>query len=105
MADESGHSADEDLIEQRVARLSSGQLDCLRLVDEHLSSKEIASRLKISPHTVDQRIRRALQILQVERRSQAALIVARHAAAPYQRLIHQHRVSDRRASKQFALAS
>lgn len=88
-ADESGDSADQDVIEQRVARLSSGQLDCLRLVDQHLSSKEIASHLKISPHTVDQRIRRALQILQVERRSQAALIVARHAAAPYQRLIHQ----------------
>ena len=26
----------------RVGRLSPGQLDCLRLVDQHLSSKEIA---------------------------------------------------------------
>ena len=72
----------------RVARLTAGQLDCLRLVDQHLSSKEIANELKISPHTVDQRIRGALHILGVERRSQAARLVARHCG-PYQRLIHQ----------------
>ena len=73
---------------ERVARLSPGQLECLRLVDEHLSSKEIAARLDISPHTVDQRIRGALQILGVERRAQAARVVAQHGE-PYQRLIHQ----------------
>jgi DNA-binding CsgD family transcriptional regulator len=72
----------------RVARLSAGQLDCLRLVDQHLNSKEIAAELHISPHTVDQRIRGALQILGVERRTQAARIVAQHSG-PYQRLIHQ----------------
>jgi DNA-binding CsgD family transcriptional regulator len=72
----------------RVARLSAGQLDCLKLVNEHLSSKEIANELAISPHTVDQRIRGALHILGVERRSQAARIVAQHSG-PYQRLIHQ----------------
>ena len=72
----------------RVARLSKGQLDCLRLVHEHLNSKEIAVELGISPHTVDQRIRGALQILGVERRTQAARLVAREAG-PYQRLIHQ----------------
>jgi DNA-binding CsgD family transcriptional regulator len=72
----------------RVARLSRGQLDCLLLVDQHLSSKEIAAELKISPHTVDQRIRGALQTLGVERRTQAARVVAQHHG-PYQRLIHQ----------------
>ncbi len=72
----------------RVARLSSGQLNCLRLVGEHLSSKEIAAQLGISSHTVDQRIRGALQTLGVERRSQAARIVAQ-VHGPYQRLIHQ----------------
>lgn len=71
-----------------VTRLSPGQLDCLRLVDEHLSSKEIALELGISSHTVDQRIRGALQILKVERRSHAARLVARELG-PYQRLIHQ----------------
>jgi DNA-binding CsgD family transcriptional regulator len=72
----------------RVARLTPGQLDCLRLVDQHRSSKEIAVRLGISSHTVDQRIRQALAVLEVERRSQAARIVAQYGGA-YQRLIHQ----------------
>jgi DNA-binding CsgD family transcriptional regulator len=80
-------SAGEELA-ARVARLSAGQLDCLLLVNEHLSSKEIAAELDISPHTVDQRIRGALHILGVERRSQAARIVAQYSG-PYQRLIHQ----------------
>ena len=71
-----------------VSKLTAGQLDCLRLVDQHLSSKEIAVELGISSHTVDQRIRQALQILGVERRSQAARIVSRELG-PYQRLIHQ----------------
>jgi DNA-binding CsgD family transcriptional regulator len=78
----------DDKIALRLARLTSGQLDCLRLVDEHLSSKEIAGRLGISSHTVDQRIRGALHILGVERRSQAARLVAKHPGE-YQRLIHQ----------------
>jgi DNA-binding CsgD family transcriptional regulator len=73
---------------ERVAKLSRGQLDCLLLVDQHLSSKEIAAELNISPHTVDQRIRIALQTLGVERRTHAARLVAKHRA-PYQRLIHQ----------------
>ena len=77
-----------DQMSQRVARLSSGQLDCLLLVDQLLSSKEIAAELKISPHTVDQRIRQALATLGVERRAHAARIVANHTDA-YQRLIHQ----------------
>jgi DNA-binding CsgD family transcriptional regulator len=75
-------------LESRIARLSPGQLDCLRLVAEHFSSKEIAQELGISSHTVDQRIRQSLQILGVERRSQAARLVAQHSG-PYQRLIHQ----------------
>ena len=87
--DRRGHS--EPLpadMEERVRRLSAGQLDCLLLVDQHLSSKEIAGELGISSHTVDQRVRQALQILGVQRRAQAARIVARHRG-PYQRLIHQ----------------
>jgi DNA-binding CsgD family transcriptional regulator len=79
---------ESDVTAARVARLTAGQLDCLRLVDQLLSSKEIAAELNISPHTVDQRIRQALQILGVERRNQAARIVAQFSG-PYQRLIHQ----------------
>lgn len=75
-----------------VGRLSPGQIECLLLVDRHHSSKEIAVRLGISPHTVDQRIRGALEKLGVERRGEAARMVAA-ALSPddptYQRLIHQ----------------
>src|SRR4029453_1484437 len=55
-----------------VARLSPGQIECLLLVDRHHSSKEIATQLGISHHTVDQRIRGALEKLGVERRGEAA---------------------------------
>jgi DNA-binding CsgD family transcriptional regulator len=88
VAESYGPADMEAEVASRVARLSAGQLDCLLLVDQHLNSKEIAAELNISPHTVDQRIRGALQILGVERRTQAARIVARHCG-PYQRLIHQ----------------
>ena len=81
-----------DSTAERIARLTEGQRQCLALVDQHLSSKEIALRLGISSHTVDQRIRQALHTLGVERRGEAARIVAAATAdegAPYQRLIHQ----------------
>jgi DNA-binding CsgD family transcriptional regulator len=73
-----------------VAKLAPGQVECLLLVDQHLSSREIGAELKISPHTVDQRIRQALGILGVERRTQAASIVAQ-VKGPYQSLIHSSR--------------
>ena len=78
----------EPWVPRPVDKLSDRQLDCLRLVAQNRSSKEIAVELGISPHTVDQRIRGALQILGVERRAQAARIVS-EAARPYQQLIHQ----------------
>lgn len=52
--------------------LSEGQKDCLRLVGQHFSSKEIARELKISPHTVDQRLKRATAILSANSRFDAA---------------------------------
>jgi DNA-binding CsgD family transcriptional regulator len=76
------------IVLERVGLLTAGQLDCLRLVDQHLSSKEIAAELNISPHTVDQRIRNALATLGVERRTPAARLVSQFSG-PYHRLIHQ----------------
>ena len=80
-------------VHDRVARLSEGQRQCLAMVDRHLSSKEIALRLGISSHTVDQRVRQSLCILGVDRRGEAARMVAsamRTSEDPaYQRLIHQ----------------
>lgn len=81
-------SGPADAMAERVAKLTAGQVDCLKLVDQLLSSKEIAAELNISPHTVDQRIRQALAILGVPRRTQAARLVSQHSG-PYQRLIHQ----------------
>lgn len=78
---------------ERIKTLNPGQLAVLRLVDQHLGSKEIGLRLGISPHTVDQRIRTAIRILGVARRQEAARLVA--AAEPYQRLIHQAPYLDR----------
>jgi len=73
-----------------LARLTRGQLECLALVYQHLSSKEIAVELGISSHTVDQRIRQALHHLGVERRTEAArMAAAAGLLEPYQRLIHQ----------------
>lgn len=90
----------------RCGQLSRGQLEVLRLVNRHLSSKEIAAQLGISSHTVDQRVRGAIRTLGVARRSEAARLVDLYdkagttAVAPavslpvgdaetYQRLIHQ----------------
>lgn len=64
--------ADETVIDQ----LTPGQIDCLLLVHQHLTSKEIAPRLGISRHTVDQRIRLALRTLGCKRRAHAAQLVA-----------------------------
>lgn len=85
----------------RIARLSSGQLEVLRLVNRHLSSKEIAARLGISSHTVDQRVRGAIRALGVTRRSEAARLLHQYdealglrseepeATPEYQQLIYQ----------------
>lgn len=73
--------------------LTDGQRDCLRLVMLHLSSKEIARTLGISPHTVDQRLRVAVRNLGVSSRFEAARLLAMRgeaeAALPYQSLIYQ----------------
>ena len=58
-----------------IEQLTQGQIDCLLLVHQHLTLKEIGPRLGISPHTVDQRIRTALRILGCKRRSEAATLV------------------------------
>lgn len=66
----------------RISRLTAGQKKCLLLVAQHMSSKEIALRLGISPHTVDERIRRALRILGVGHRRDAALLLLRSEVEP-----------------------
>jgi DNA-binding CsgD family transcriptional regulator len=74
----------------RVARLSAGQRECLDLVDDHATSKEIARQLGISRHTVDARLRGAIQTLGVTSRREAAIIFrAAMQAQAYQPLAYQ----------------
>jgi len=73
-----------------VARLTIGQRACLELVDDHATSKEIALRLGISRHTVDARLRQAMQILGVSSRREAAVIWrAASASEEYQPFAYQ----------------
>lgn len=76
----SSNLSDVDL-EARVARLTTGQRECLDLVDDHATSKEIARQLGISRHTVDARLRAAIQILGVSSRREAAIIYRAAAQA------------------------
>ena len=73
-----------------VSRLTEKQKQCLRLVAQNMNSKQIARVLGISEHTVDQRIRQSLRVLDVSDRFQAARMLSGvEAPASYQPLIHQ----------------
>lgn len=85
----SSRMADVDLA-ARVARLTAGQRECLDLVDDHATSKEIARQLGISRHTVDARLRGAIQTLGVSSRREAAIIYrAAMQAEDYQPFAYQ----------------
>jgi len=74
----------------RIQKLTEAQRTCLRMVLMHLSSKDIARELGISPHTVDQRLRMAIQALGVANRFEAARILAKYESpTPYQSAIYQ----------------
>ena len=74
---------------RRIAALPEHQRICLRKVLEHKSSKEIAIELGISPHTVDQRLKSAMQNLGVGSRVAAARLLAEHETPVYQPLVYQ----------------
>ncbi len=59
-----------------IAELTEGQKACLRLVDDHHTSKEIARILGISPFTVDQRLDAARRKLGAASRKDAAKLFA-----------------------------
>ena len=58
---------------KKQPRLTEGQKDCLRLVEQLLTSKEIARKLDISPFTVDQRLDAARRKLGAQNRKEAAI--------------------------------
>ena len=71
-----------DDLDVAIEQLTPGQIECLVLVQQNLTSKEIGPRLGISPHTVDQRIRIALRTLGCKRRAHAAQLVASRTKHP-----------------------
>ena len=75
----------------RLAQLTDGQRDCLRAVYAHMTSKDIARALGISPHTVDMRLRTAMKTLAVASRIEAARLLIDGEGGPeaYQPLIYQ----------------
>ncbi|WP_242445886.1 response regulator transcription factor [Sphingopyxis lindanitolerans] len=76
-----------------ISLLSAAQIETLRHVFEHKNSKEIARIMDVSPHTVDERVRRALKKLNVSNRIEAATVLARNGVfnqvTPYQPLTYQ----------------
>jgi DNA-binding CsgD family transcriptional regulator len=60
----------------RIERLTDKQRECLRLVYRHMETKEIARVLGLSPDGVTQRIKTAMKTLRVDRRRDAALLLA-----------------------------
>jgi DNA-binding CsgD family transcriptional regulator len=55
-----------------INALTETQKTCLRLVHDHLSSKDIARKLGCSPHTVDTHVRNAIKLLAAQNRFDAA---------------------------------
>lgn len=83
-------SSEPNTLAERVAQLTDGQRDCLRLVYQHLTSKDIARQLGVSPHTVDMRLRTAMRTLDVASRIDAARALAFfEGPEAYQPLIYQ----------------
>ncbi len=63
---------------EAISKLTARQRDCLRLVLQHKQSKEIGRELGISPMTVDNHFRSAIQTLGVSSRLEAARLLAAH---------------------------
>lgn len=65
----------------RIDQLTEAQRACLRLVLTHHNSKEIAAIFGVSPSAIDKRIERAIQILGVGTRFEAARRLQEHEGA------------------------
>jgi DNA-binding NarL/FixJ family response regulator len=75
----SGHPAEGGVPESIARRLSARELEVLLLLDEHLGTDQIATRLYISEHTVRSHVKSLLRKLGVSSRREAleALAAAR----------------------------
>jgi DNA-binding CsgD family transcriptional regulator len=64
--------------ENRIDRLTDRQKDCLALVAQGYTSKEIGRQLSLSPSTVDNHVLAAMQVLDAPSRAVAARKFAAH---------------------------
>lgn len=77
---------------ERIEELTQRERECLRLVRRDQSSKQITLALGISPHTVDARLKKAITLLGVSSRYEAAQLLAEHEGREdtyYQPLVYQ----------------
>lgn len=70
--------SEKSSLDERIAQLSEGQRECLYLVSQMHNSKEIARLVGKSPHTVDERLKRAVALLEAGSRFEAARLYLEH---------------------------
>lgn len=68
--------------QERIDNLTQRQRDCLRLVAQGYTSKQIGRQLGISYSTVDNHLQAATRELEVSGRSEAARLLTRYEAPP-----------------------
>lgn len=79
-------------MDDRVGRLTEAQREALRMVYRHMETKEIARELGISPDGVTQRVKAAMRTLGVNKRRDAANILAEtEGGTPYPRQVYPPR--------------
>src|SRR3546814_7146440 len=81
-----------------LSLLSAAQIETLRHVFEHKNSKEIARIMGVSPHTVDERVRRSLKKLNTSNRIEAAKLLASNGV--FDRVTPYQSLSDRKSNRQ-----
>jgi DNA-binding CsgD family transcriptional regulator len=69
----------DPLIAQRLGRLTTRQRETLLLIGEGLSNREIGERLGLAEKTVRNRVSGLLKVLEMQRRTQAALLASKLA--------------------------
>ncbi len=88
--DDEPMSFDSIRVDAPFDSLSSGQIACLAYVAENFTSKEIARKLDVTSHAIDERVRQILGKLGVSSRREAGRMFKDSPQWPhYQRLIDQ----------------
>lgn len=72
-----------------IAELTEAQVECLSLIAEYKTSKEIGRELGLSSHAIDARVKRILSALEVASRDEAARLYIQQRDPAYQPLIYR----------------